>query len=123
MLGSGQHHRLLVRPDAFHVSTLFQPTLAFLDRVAEVLPSGLEAARASSTVLDEFVLRVYLPQLEEKVSFLFHQALSGQWFSMRVGVYLNELCRPRGIPTRSCIVTTVGHTAHKGRGLSGPYEI
>lgn len=78
LLGVGQHHRLLIRPDAFHVSLLFQPTLSFLGRVADVLPSGLESARASSSVLDEFVLKVYLPQLEEKVSLLFHQAVTGR---------------------------------------------
>jgi exocyst complex component 4 len=77
LLGAGQHHRLLIKPDAFHVSILFQPTLAFLDRVAEVLPSGIESARSSSAVLDEFVLKVYLPQLEEKVSELFHLAVTG----------------------------------------------
>jgi exocyst complex component 4 len=77
LIGAGQRHRLLIRPDAFHVSVLFQPTLAFLDRVSEVLPSGLESARSSSAVLDEFVLNVYLPQLEEKVSLLFHQAVTG----------------------------------------------
>lgn len=77
MLGADQHHRLLIRPDAFHVSVLFQPTLAFLDRITDVLPFGLESARASSAVLDDFVLKIYLPQLEEKVSDLFHQAVSG----------------------------------------------
>ena len=41
-----------------------------------MLPSGLEAARASSAVLDEFVLKVYLPQLEDKVSTLFHQTVT-----------------------------------------------
>jgi exocyst complex component 4 len=84
LLGAGHHHRLLIKPDAFHVSILFQPTLAFLDRVAEVLPSGVESARSSSAVLDEFVLKVYLPQLEEKVSELFHQAVTG----MRSFLYL-----------------------------------
>ncbi|KAJ7102110.1 exocyst complex component sec8 [Mycena belliarum] len=77
LLGAGQHHRLIIRPDAFHVSVLFQPTLAFLDRVSDVLPSGVESARESTAVLDDFVLKVYLPQLEEKVSFLFHQAVTG----------------------------------------------
>ncbi|KAH9857960.1 Sec8 exocyst complex component-specific domain-containing protein [Lenzites betulinus] len=76
LMGTGQHHRLLVHPNAFHVSVLFQPTLAFLDRISEVLPAGLEAARASSAVLDEFVLKVYLPQLEDKVSALFHQTVT-----------------------------------------------
>ncbi|KAJ6574932.1 Sec8 exocyst complex component-specific domain-containing protein [Mycena capillaripes] len=77
LLGAGQHHRLIIRPDAFHVSVLFQPTLAWLDRVSDVLPSGVESARESTAVLDDFVLKVYLPQLEEKVSFLFHQAVTG----------------------------------------------
>ncbi|KAF8213248.1 exocyst complex component sec8 [Mycena galopus ATCC 62051] len=77
LLGAGQHHRLLIRPDAFHVSVLFQPTLAWLDRVSDVLPSGVESARESTAVLDDFVLKNYLPQLEEKVSLLFHQAVTG----------------------------------------------
>ncbi|KAJ7786127.1 exocyst complex component sec8 [Mycena metata] len=77
LLGAGQHHRLIIRPDAFHVSVLFQPTLAWLDRVSDVLPSGVESAREATAVLDDFVLKVYLPQLEEKVSFLFHQAVTG----------------------------------------------
>ncbi|KAF7339799.1 Sec8 exocyst complex component specific domain-containing protein [Mycena venus] len=77
LLGAGQHHRLIIRPDAFHVSVLFQPTLAWLDRVSDVLPSGVESARESTAVLDDFVLKNYLPQLEEKVSFLFRQAVTG----------------------------------------------
>ncbi|KAF8560204.1 hypothetical protein OG21DRAFT_1480036 [Imleria badia] len=76
ILGAGQHHRLLIKPDAFHVSVLFQPTLTFLGRVANVLPDGLESARSASQVLDDFVLKVYLPQLEEKISLLFHHAVS-----------------------------------------------
>lgn len=77
LLGVDQHHRLLIRPDAFHVTVLFQPTLSYLHRVAEILPSGMEFAQSSSSVLDEFVLKVYLPQLEEKVSDLFHNAVTG----------------------------------------------
>lgn len=77
MLGTDHHHRLIIHPDAFHVSVLFQPTLRFLDRISEVLPFGVESARTSSAVLDEFVLKVYLPQLEEKVSDLFHDAVTG----------------------------------------------
>ena len=83
LLSTGQHHRLLVRPDAFHVSILFQPTLTFMDRITEVLPAGEEASRAASAVLDEFVLKVYLPQLEEKVSLLFHQYVTGSYCACR----------------------------------------
>lgn len=78
MIGAIQHHTLLVKPDAFHVSVLFQPTLAFLQRIADVLPSGMESARTSTAVLDEFVLRIYLPQLEDKVSTLFMEAVTSE---------------------------------------------
>lgn len=74
---NAEHHRLLIRPDAFHVAVLFQPTLAFLERVSGVLPSGSELTRASTELLDDFVLNVYLPQLEEKSSVLFHSIVTG----------------------------------------------
>ncbi|KAG8889462.1 hypothetical protein FRB98_004147 [Tulasnella sp. 332] len=72
---AGSHTRL-IKPDAFHVTVLFQPTLAFQNRVAQVLPHGMSEVfgRAGTTFLDEFVSKVYLPQLEEKVSSLFQQA-------------------------------------------------
>ncbi|KAI6007185.1 Sec8 exocyst complex component-specific domain-containing protein [Pisolithus albus] len=72
----GQHHRLLIKPDAFHISVLFQPTLTFLSRIADVFPHDMDNARSMAELLDDFVLKVYLPQLEEKVSLLFHHAIS-----------------------------------------------
>jgi exocyst complex component 4 len=98
-LGIGQRHRSLIKPDAFHVSVLFQPTLAFLDRMVEILPPGVDAARSSSAVLDEFVLKVYLPQLEEKVSYLFHKAVTGMTLSFDFRLVLDEKYRSRRIPT------------------------
>lgn len=80
-LGTGLHHRLLIKPDPFHVSVLFQPTLAFLSQMADVLPHGTENARSAAEVLDNFVLQVYLPLLEEKISSLFHQAVSSKNFT------------------------------------------
>jgi exocyst complex component 4 len=98
LLGAGQHHRLLIKPNAFHVSVLFQPTLAFLERVHTVLPSDIESIRESGTVLDEFVLNIYLPQLENKVSYLFHQAISGMsiffFGSYLVSLTLSQARRP-----------------------------
>lgn len=49
-----------------------------MERVSDVLPSGHEASQATTVVLDEFVLKIYLPQLEDKVSLLFHQAVTGK---------------------------------------------
>jgi len=87
LLGVGQHHRLLIKPDAFHVSVLFQPTLSFLNRVTEILPDGVESARSASNVLDDFVLKVYLPQLEERISELFHHAVTSQFFIFQISLY------------------------------------
>ena len=78
LTNTGRHHRLLIKPDAFYVSVLFQPTLAFLQRIADTLPSGMDSTRASSAVMDEFVLRVYLPQLQEKVTELFLHSVNGR---------------------------------------------
>ena len=76
-------HKALVPADAFNVSVLFGPTLSFLDRVKEIMPGGLvndEETNASTSFggfLDEFVLRTFLPQLEDKVASVFHQAVGG----------------------------------------------
>jgi exocyst complex component 4 len=110
MLGSSQHHRLLIKPDAFHVSVLFQPTLAFLSRIADILPSGMESARASTAVLDEFVLKVYLPQLEQKVTSLFLQAVSGKSALAQRLCNFMGIRRTRGIPSGSGILAFVGST-------------
>lgn len=78
---SAVQHRLIVSPDAFHIPIVFHPTLVFLERTIEVLPSGIglaEKIRASSGFLDEFVLKIYLPLLEEKVQRLFVKAVTGK---------------------------------------------
>lgn len=73
-------HQVLVNPNAFHISVVFHPTLAFFERAAEVLPSTTsERVRQSSTFLDEFVQRSYLPQLEEKVAGLFIKTVTSTY--------------------------------------------
>lgn len=71
-------HRNLIPPNVFNVSTLFQPTLAFIDRAAVIIPPGFaEESRAFSSVLEDFVVRIFLPQLDERVTASFQQAVSG----------------------------------------------
>lgn len=76
----GGTHKALIQADAFNVSVLFGPTLAFLERVKEVFPGGMTGDDESGFggFLDEFVLRTFLPQLEEKVSSVFRQAVGGE---------------------------------------------
>ena len=99
------------------MSVLFQPTLTFLERVVACLPAGVaegmnvekeegqgtRGAGGGSMFLAEFVVRVYLPQLEEKVSSLFHQAVGGEFtFTWAVAGYMLMFwivrcgCLPRG---------------------------
>jgi exocyst complex component 4 len=70
-------HKLLVSPDAFNVNVLFAPTLAFLKRVQDVMPSGLvgDDDGGFGGFLEDFVLRTFLPRLEEKVTTVFIQAV------------------------------------------------
>ncbi|KAK4705054.1 exocyst complex component 4, partial [Phenoliferia sp. Uapishka_3] len=77
--GAGTH-KALVSADAFNVSVLFGPTWAFLERAKTILPGGMlddDAGSGFGDFLNDFVLRTFLPQLEEKVSHVFHQAVGG----------------------------------------------
>lgn len=88
----GAGHKLLVKPDAFNISVLFQPALAFIERVKMLLPpeaAGREGDSSGtngengmpstgfSRFLDEFVKDVFLSQLEDKVQSLFTTAVGG----------------------------------------------
>jgi exocyst complex component 4 len=78
---STNKHRTLIPPNAFNVSTLFQPTLAFIERASSIVPPGFEEETgAFSSVLEDFVVKVFLPQLDEKVTASFQQAVSGEFY-------------------------------------------
>ncbi|CAG8550348.1 2665_t:CDS:10 [Diversispora eburnea] len=68
-------HRLVVYPDAFNVSVLFKPTLAFLEKVKTIIPPGANRSSADfTTFLDDFVFNVFLPQIGDKLFDLFQKA-------------------------------------------------
>jgi len=78
-------HRTLIPPNAFNVSTLFQPTLAFIERATSIVPPGFEEETGTfSSVLEDFVVKVFLPQLDEKVTASFQQAVSGRSTSVQL---------------------------------------
>lgn len=75
---SSGKHRNLIPANAFNVTTLFQPTVAFIDRAASIAPSGFEEEpKAFGMVLEDFVVRVFLPRLDERVTGSFQSAVSG----------------------------------------------
>ncbi|CAG8595158.1 9440_t:CDS:10 [Acaulospora colombiana] len=68
-------HRLVIKPDAFNVTTLFKPTLAFLEKVKIIIPPSDDGTSADfTTFLDDFVVNVFLPQIGDKIFDLFQKA-------------------------------------------------
>lgn len=71
-------YRTLIPANAFNVTVLFEPTLAFIERATTIVPPGFEDEMSQfGTVLEEFVKSVFLPQLDEKVTASFQHAVSG----------------------------------------------
>jgi exocyst complex component 4 len=84
---SSAKHRTLVPPNAFNVSTLFQPTLSFIERASAIVPPGFEdETNGFGSVLEDFVVKVFLPQLDEKVTSSFQQAVQGMFVLSEAGI-------------------------------------
>ncbi|CAO3591713.1 unnamed protein product [Absidia cylindrospora] len=77
MMARGSH-KILVNPDAYNVSVLLKPTMAFLERLRQVFPNyDDQNEEGFGNFLDDFAINVFLPQIEEKVMQLIHLATSG----------------------------------------------
>ncbi|KAI9311522.1 Sec8 exocyst complex component-specific domain-containing protein [Dichotomocladium elegans] len=75
---ASKRHKLLVKPDAYNVSVLLQPTMAFLVRLRDVFPNYDDRnTEGFSSFLDDFAINVFLPQIEEKVVQLISHATVG----------------------------------------------
>lgn len=71
-------YRTLIPANPFNVTVLFEPTLAFIDRVSHIVPPGFEEEVPQfGSGLEDFVKSVFLPQLDEKVTASFQHAVSG----------------------------------------------
>ena len=62
-------HKLLVDPNVFNISSLLPPSLSFVQRLRDIVPhdSGIAMSTLTS-FLDEFLVNVFQPQLEETVT-------------------------------------------------------
>ena len=64
--GSATGHKLLVDPTVFNMGVLLPPSLTFLDRLKEIVPPGPEIVMSTLTsFLDDFLINVFQPQLDE----------------------------------------------------------
>ena len=73
------NHRNLISASPFNVSTLFHPTLVFIERACATIPPEFdEEPRSIGGVLEEFVVKVFLPRLDDQVTIAFQNAISGE---------------------------------------------
>lgn len=74
-----RQYRLLVKPNPFNARILFQPYLSFVASAKKVagISSLDDEAEVIGSFMDDFVVKVYLPQLEEKVTGIFQAAMNG----------------------------------------------
>ena len=62
-------HKLVVEPSVFNVNLLLPPTLSFLQRLKDIVPVNSNIAMSTLTsFLDDFLINVFHPQLEEAIS-------------------------------------------------------
>ena len=67
--GGPATHRLLTESSVFNITILLPPSLSFLQRLKDVVPndSGIAISTLTS-FLDDFLINVFLPQLDETVT-------------------------------------------------------
>ncbi|KAF2823741.1 hypothetical protein CC86DRAFT_354975 [Ophiobolus disseminans] len=67
--GSATGHKLLVEPSVFNMGILLPPSLDFLNRLKEVVPPNSDIIMSTLTsFLDDFLVNVFHPQLDETLA-------------------------------------------------------
>lgn len=62
-------HKLLCQPSVFNVTLLLPPSLSFLQRLRDIVPSNADIPISTLTsFLDDFLINVFHPQLEDTIS-------------------------------------------------------
>ena len=73
---SAAGHKLLVQPNVFNMTYLLPPSLSFLQRLKDIVPAGANIAMSTLTsFLDDFLINIFHPQLEEAVTELCAQCM------------------------------------------------
>ncbi|KAL8794900.1 MAG: hypothetical protein Q9195_002612 [Heterodermia aff. obscurata] len=73
--GPAAGHKLLIEPSVFNICTLLPPSLGFLQRLKDIVPPDSDIAISTLTsFLDDFLVNVFYPQLDETVTELCSQA-------------------------------------------------
>ncbi|KAL9014591.1 MAG: hypothetical protein Q9173_000756 [Seirophora scorigena] len=73
--GGPATHKLLAESSVFNIAILLPPSLSFLQRLKDIVPFDSDIAISTLTsFLDDFLVNVFLPQLEETVMELFAES-------------------------------------------------
>ncbi|OQO04460.1 hypothetical protein B0A48_09382 [Cryoendolithus antarcticus] len=74
---SATGHKMLVEPSIFNMAILLPPSLDFLHRLQEVVPRGSTVVASTLTsFLDDFLVNVFYPQLDETLMDLCSRCLN-----------------------------------------------
>ncbi|KAI9660809.1 MAG: hypothetical protein M1829_006461 [Trizodia sp. TS-e1964] len=74
---SAMGHKLLIEPSVFNMGLLLPPSLAFLQRLKDIVPPGSKIVMSTLTsFLDDFLINVFHPQLDETLTELSAQAIT-----------------------------------------------
>lgn len=66
---SGTGHKILIEPSVFNMSLLLPPSLSFIQRLKDIVPVDADIATSTLTsFLDDFLVNVFLPQLDDTVA-------------------------------------------------------
>ena len=69
-------HKLLLEPSVFNISSLLPPSISFLQRLKDIVPSDSDIAISTLTsFLDDFLVNVFTPQLDDTLTELCNQVL------------------------------------------------
>ncbi|KAJ3293376.1 hypothetical protein HDU79_000412 [Rhizoclosmatium sp. JEL0117] len=67
-------HKLLISPDPYNVLIAFKPTMSFVQKIEMMIS---QKAGQFTIFLDDFILSVFLPSMEERVLEYFHEFVNG----------------------------------------------
>ena len=73
---SSAGHKLLIEPSVFNMTLLLPPSLSFLQKLKDIVPTNSDIAMSTLTsFLDDFLINVFHPQLEETITELCTQCM------------------------------------------------
>ncbi|KAL8836867.1 MAG: hypothetical protein Q9170_002758 [Blastenia crenularia] len=93
--GGPATHKLLTESSVFNIAILLPPSLSFLQRLKDIVPPDSDIAISTLTsFLDDFLVNVFLPQLEETVTELCEESYVGFDAFQQDPCWQQEAARP-----------------------------